>query len=127
MIRRFKGHVDEILCLKQVLFDGKLYLLSSSKDGQMMKWHINPEDYRYNYVIMTHFNREHKLIHLSSLISQSIIADNGTQVVGFFDFLPNCGNKLFIAACDGGLKIIEFETEQVSKFPSFHLHSLSSS
>ena len=29
-------------------------------------------------------------------------------------FLPNCGNKYFIAACDDGIKIFDFEAELVS-------------
>jgi hypothetical protein len=28
-------------------------------------------------------------------------------------FLPNCGNKYFIAACDDGIKLFDFEQSKV--------------
>jgi hypothetical protein len=57
-------------------------------------------------------------IQLSSLLHQSLIADHGTTVVSCLDFVPSCGNKFFMAATDAGLKLFDFETEQVCRTDS---------
>jgi hypothetical protein len=41
-----------------------------------------------------------------------------TTIAASLDFVPNCGKKFFVAACDTGVKVFDFDTEQVfdSKF-----------
>lgn len=54
------------------------------------------------------------LIYISSLIDKRIIADpTKTEIVLSIDFIPNCGYKFFLAACDNGINLFDFEKEQV--------------
>ena len=41
------------------------------------------------------------------------IDDLTTYMAVHTSFLPNCGNKYFVAACDDGIKLFDFEAERV--------------
>lgn len=40
--------------------------------------------------------------------------DGITNVVLSIAFVPNCGNKYFIAGCDNYIKLYDFETNEVT-------------
>eukprot|EP01114_Cavostelium_apophysatum_P011889 TRINITY_DN2644_c0_g1_i2.p1 TRINITY_DN2644_c0_g1~~TRINITY_DN2644_c0_g1_i2.p1 ORF type:complete len:1202 (+),score=337.29 TRINITY_DN2644_c0_g1_i2:134-3739(+) len=107
VVLRLEGHKDDIVSIKRVTFDGKQYILSASKNAQLIKWRV-ADDY-------------------SELLDKALIADHATtRHHGEIAFLPNYGNKFFIAACDSGLKIYDFEAQQlIQNFP--RLYELSDS
>jgi WD40 repeat protein len=43
---KLEGHVEEVLCVKTITFEGENYLLSAGQDGKMIKWRMN-RDFRY--------------------------------------------------------------------------------
>ncbi|KAJ9049635.1 hypothetical protein DSO57_1022256 [Entomophthora muscae] len=89
---RLEAHSEEVLGIKGAYFRGVHYYLSSGQDGCIWKWRLS-EDH-------------------TQIISRSKIADS-SSIVFNVSFLPNVGNKYFIAACDKNLKIYDFETEKL--------------
>jgi WD40 repeat protein len=95
------GHVEEVTCIKLIKFENHPYLISCSQDGTIKKWKLKPN--------------------FSGIIAQSEIKDNTNNIVWSLEFIPDCGNKFFIAAADEGLKIYDFETEElVQEFPKLY-------
>jgi len=92
LVLKLEENVDETLCIKRITFDNRQFILSSSKDGKIVKWELTDD--------------------LRKVVRKCVIADFGTHIVGDLDFLPNSGNKFFIAAYDKGLKMFDFESEQ---------------
>lgn len=93
VLLKLEGHQEEILCLKRVVFQDSEYILSGGQDGKIFKWKI--EDDFSNY-------------------TKSEFVDNTTHYVCSIATLPSCGNKFFIAGCDEGLKLYDFENGLVS-------------
>jgi len=89
VVTKLEGHTEEILCVKKLKFKGINYLLSSSEDGRIIKWKMNE-----NY---------------SAVIARILIDDMTTYMAISLSFLPNCGNKYFLCACDDGIKLFDFE------------------
>lgn len=42
-IAKLDGHTEEILCIKAVVFKGNNYLISTSQDGYIIKWHMSED------------------------------------------------------------------------------------
>jgi len=53
------------------------------------------------------------VVSFSAVVGQSFMNDLDSKIVLSLAFLPNCGNKYFVAAVDDGIKIFDFETEEV--------------
>lgn len=43
VVSQLVGHNEEILSLKAVEFKGQFYLLSTSQDGYLIKWHLRDD------------------------------------------------------------------------------------
>ncbi|KAG0000618.1 hypothetical protein BGZ65_004212 [Modicella reniformis] len=86
-----EGHTEELLCVKRVQFKGENYFLSGSQDGYLSKWHMD-SDWR-------------------ALTSMAQMADGVTCMAFTVSFVPNTGNKFFLAAADENLRLYDFENE----------------
>lgn len=42
-VARLDGHTEEILCIKAIQFKGNNYLISTSQDGYIIKWHMSED------------------------------------------------------------------------------------
>lgn len=89
LVARLKGHKEEILSIKKVVFMGQNYFISTSQDGSIYKWHM-AEDWK-------------------TLIESTKMEDDITCMAFTVSFLPNTGNKYFIAATDEHLRLFDFE------------------
>ena len=94
VIARLHGHEEEVLCLKQLSYRGKNYLISTSQDGHIIKWCMSA-DWRH-------------------LIGQERFADGVTCMAFTVSFVPHTGNRYFAGACDDKIKIYDFESCMVS-------------
>ncbi|KAF9175777.1 hypothetical protein BGX21_005982 [Mortierella sp. AD011] len=84
-----EGHTEELLCVKRVQFKGENYFLSGSQDGYLNKWHME-SDWR-------------------GLESMVQMEDGITCMAFTVSFVPNTGNKYFLAAADENLRLYDFE------------------
>lgn len=93
VITRLVGHAEEVLTIKAIEFKDNNYLISTSQDGSIVKWHM-ADDW-------------------STLLSKKKMEDNTTCMAFTVSFLPNTGNKYFLAATDEHLRLFDFETGKV--------------
>ncbi|KAL9550086.1 hypothetical protein MBANPS3_004897 [Mucor bainieri] len=101
LVARLEGHEEEILSIKKVVFMEQNYLISTSQDGSIRKWHM-AEDWQ-------------------TLISSTKMKDDVTCMAFTVSFLPNTGNKYFIAAADEHLRLYDFEQAAlIQTFPSMY-------
>ncbi|KAJ3218650.1 hypothetical protein HDU67_004703 [Dinochytrium kinnereticum] len=101
IIATLPGHEEEILCLKCVMMNGEQYLVSTSQDGYIVRWKM---DSTY-----------------TKLLDRTRMADEETCMAFSVSFLPNTGNKLFLAACDDRLRLFDLEHAQiVQSFDPFY-------
>ncbi|KAK3814440.1 MAG: WD40-repeat-containing domain protein [Benniella sp.] len=91
VIVTLEGHTEELLCVKRVQFKGENYFLSGSQDGYLNKWKMG-SDWR-------------------SLESMAQMVDGVTCMAFTVSFVPNTGNKYFLAAADENLRLYDFEKE----------------
>jgi len=93
VINRLEGHAEEILCIKSIVFKDENYYVTTSQDGYIIKWKMkNGWTELDNYTKM----------------------DDGITCMAFtISFLPNTGNKYFVAATDGDVSLFDFETAQI--------------
>jgi WD40 repeat protein len=96
VVAKFHGHEEEILCIKSVVFQGENYLCTSSQDGYIYKWKLDET--------------------WTKLVEKTRMSDDVTCMAFTVSFLPNCGNKYFIGACDDGFRLYDFETNLVIIF-----------
>ncbi|KAI1318398.1 hypothetical protein EDD11_006736 [Mortierella claussenii] len=89
VVTRLEGHTEELLCVKKVQFKGENYFLSGSQDGYLNKWHMD-SDWR-------------------GLQSMVQMRDGITCMAFTVSFVPNTGNKYFLAAADENLRLYDFE------------------
>lgn len=89
VVCQLKGHTEELLCVKRVQFKGENYFLSGSQDGYLNKWHMD-SDWR-------------------SLKVMEQMEDGITCMAFTVSFVPNTGNKYFLAAADENLRLYDFE------------------
>ncbi|GJJ77017.1 hypothetical protein EMPS_09376 [Entomortierella parvispora] len=89
VITQLQGHTEELLCVKRVQFNGENYFLSGSQDGYLNKWHMSSD--------------------WKSLQSMVQMEDGVTCMAFTVSFVPNTGNKYFLAAADENLRLYDFE------------------
>ncbi|KAI9321404.1 WD40-repeat-containing domain protein [Dichotomocladium elegans] len=88
-VNKLEGHAEEILCIKTVQFKEKNYYITTSQDGYIIKWHMDDD--------------------WITLLESTRMEDGITCMAFTVSFVPNTGNKLFLAACDGHLRLYDFE------------------
>lgn len=93
VVATLDGHSEEILCIKKVKFMEENYYISTSQDGYIYKWHM-AEDW-------------------TTLIEHTKMEDEQTCMAFTVSFVPNTGNKYFIAATDEHLRLYDFENAMV--------------
>ncbi|KAL1931992.1 hypothetical protein VTP01DRAFT_9048 [Rhizomucor pusillus] len=93
VVSRLEGHAEEILCIKALTFKDENYLISTSQDGYIFKWHMSSD--------------------WKTLIESSKMEDGVTCMAFTVSFLPNTGNKYFLAACDEHIRLFDFESGQM--------------
>ena len=95
VLDRFAGHDEEILCVELCRYRGESYMLSSSQDGHIIKWHMSP-GYR----------------HVKQVTRMT---DTKTCMAFSVSFVPNTGNRYFLGACDEFIRLYDFEHAQVGR------------
>ncbi|CAJ0899596.1 14337_t:CDS:10 [Entrophospora sp. SA101] len=90
-IGKLEGHVEEVLSIKSVIFKGENYYITTSQDGYFIKWKMD-DDW--------------------ITLKEKILIEDG-YIVFYISFLPNTGNKYFLAAIDDIIKLYDFETGQL--------------
>jgi WD40 repeat protein len=93
VIARLEGHAEEVLCIKSVVFKNENYYVTTSQDGYIIKWKM-----KENWIELENFER---------------MNDGITCMAFTISFLPNTGNKYFIAATDGDVSLFDFENAQI--------------
>ncbi|KAI8075901.1 WD40-repeat-containing domain protein [Gilbertella persicaria] len=88
-VAQLEGHSEEILCIKAIQFKGKNYFISTSQDGYIIKWEMDET--------------------WTKLQESTPMTDGITCMAFTVSFVPNTGNKYFIAACDEHLRLYDFE------------------
>ncbi|KAI8869446.1 WD40 repeat-like protein [Ramicandelaber brevisporus] len=83
------GHLEEVLCIKKVVYKGERYIVSTSQDGYIIRWKMASD--------------------WSTLIEKRTMLDGITCMAFTVSFVPGTGNRFFIAACDDTLKLFDFE------------------
>ena len=43
VLSRFEGHEEEILCIKNAIFNNEHYLVSTSQDGYIIQWKVDSD------------------------------------------------------------------------------------
>ncbi|KAG5455856.1 MAG: WD40-repeat-containing domain protein, partial [Olpidium bornovanus] len=86
VVARLETHDEEVMSIRGLFFKGDYYYLTTSQDGSIWKWRME-KDYR-----------------------QTKIDDNVTCMAFDTSFLPGTGNKYFLAACDGVIMLVDFES-----------------
>ncbi|KAG0210288.1 hypothetical protein BGX28_009444 [Mortierella sp. GBA30] len=89
VVSQLEGHTEELLCVKRVQFKGENYFLSGSQDGYLNKWHMGSD--------------------WKTLMSMVQMEDGITCMAFTVSFVPNTGNKYFLAAADENLRLYDFE------------------
>ncbi|KAL0087782.1 WD40-repeat-containing domain protein [Phycomyces blakesleeanus] len=93
VLSRLDGHMEEILCIKALMFKNENYYISTSQDGYIIKWHMDSN--------------------WSTLLDSTRMEDGITCMAFTVSFLPNTGNKYFMGACDEHLRLYDFEEAQL--------------
>ncbi|CAH1760430.1 137_t:CDS:10 [Entrophospora sp. SA101] len=92
-VGKLEGHIEEILSIKSVTFKGENYYISSSQDGNFIKWKMEDD--------------------WITLKEKECIDDGDNDMAFTVSFLPNTGNKYFLATTDDTVKLYDFETGQL--------------
>lgn len=93
VVAKLHGHQKEIYSVKSIKFNDENYYISTGGDGQIIKWKM-AEDW-------------------VTLIESHKMDDKFSSVTFTVSFLPNTGNKYFMAACDEHLRLYDFENNKV--------------
>ncbi|KAJ1916620.1 hypothetical protein H4219_003684 [Mycoemilia scoparia] len=89
VVSRLEGHAEEILCIKYALYQGENYLLTTSQDGYINRWHMGPD---------------------WITLKQRRTIDDGVTCMAFgVSFVPNTGNRYFMAATDDHIKLMDLD------------------
>ncbi|KAJ2156508.1 hypothetical protein GGF46_005140 [Coemansia sp. RSA 552] len=89
VVARLEGHSEEILCVKSVVYKGENYLVTTSQDGYIRCWHMGAD-----WVV---------------LLDTKEVADGVTCMAFTVSFVPNTGNRFFIASTDDHLTLMDLE------------------
>ncbi|CAO3599999.1 unnamed protein product [Absidia cylindrospora] len=93
VLAKLEGHDEEILSIKVLQFNGENYYISTSQDGRIIKWRM-ADDW-------------------TTLIESQQMDDELTCMAFTISFLPNCGNKYFLASCDEHIRLYDFENAKL--------------
>ncbi|KAG0166791.1 hypothetical protein DFQ28_007313 [Apophysomyces sp. BC1034] len=93
VVGKLEGHTEEILCIKALTFNGQNYFISTSQDGYIIKWNMDSG--------------------WTNLLEATKMDDGVTCMAFTVSFVPNTGNKYFLAACDEHLRLYDFEESQL--------------
>ncbi|SAM02439.1 hypothetical protein [Absidia glauca] len=89
VIASLHGHDEEILSIKALRFNGENHYISTSQDGHIIKWRM-ADDW-------------------TTLVEMKKMEEEETCMAFNVSFVPNTGNKYFIAACDEVIRLYDFE------------------
>ncbi|GBC07592.1 hypothetical protein RclHR1_07550012 [Rhizophagus clarus] len=103
VIARLEGHSEEVLCIKNITYKGEPYFLTTSQDGYIIKWKLQ-EDW-------------------TTLISKTRMEDGITCMAFTVSFVPNTGNRYFMAATDEHVRLYDFEAAQLVQTFSGNMYS----
>ncbi|CAG8641079.1 11376_t:CDS:10, partial [Acaulospora morrowiae] len=93
VIAKLEGHCEEILCVKNIVYKGTPYYITTSQDGYIIKWKMQDD--------------------WTTLISKQRMADGVTCMAFTVSFIPDTGNRYFMAATDEHVKLYDFESAQL--------------
>ncbi|CAO3692756.1 unnamed protein product [Rhizopus stolonifer] len=93
VVAKLEGHMEEILCIKALTFNDENYFISTSQDGSIIKWHMASD--------------------WCTLLNRTKMDENITCMAFTVSFVPNTGNKYFMAAVDEHLRLYDFENAQL--------------
>ncbi|KAJ2238256.1 hypothetical protein IWW45_000267 [Coemansia sp. RSA 485] len=89
VVARLEGHSEEILCIKSVVFKGENYFVTTSQDGYIRRWHMDSD-----WVV---------------LLDSQEVEDGVTCMAFTVSFVPNTGNRFFVAATDDHATLMDLE------------------
>ncbi|KAJ2018008.1 hypothetical protein IW146_004321 [Coemansia sp. RSA 922] len=89
VVSRLDGHSEEILCVKSVVYKGENYYVTTSQDGYIRRWHMDSD-----WVV---------------LLDSKEVTDGVTCMAFTVSFLPNTGNRYFMAATDDHVTLMDLE------------------
>lgn len=95
VIATLHGHDEEILSIKALRFNGENHYISTSQDGHIIKWRM-ADDW-------------------TTLVEMKKMEEEETCMAFNVSFVPNTGNKYFIAACDELIRLYDFEHGKVGR------------
>ncbi|CAG8547573.1 1755_t:CDS:10 [Paraglomus brasilianum] len=93
VIAKLEGHAEEVLFIKSVVFKGESYYISTSQDGYIYRWKMQDD--------------------WTTLIESKPMEDGITCMAFTVSFVPNTGNKYFLAATDEHIRLYDFEEAQL--------------
>lgn len=94
VVSRLEGHAEEVLCIKNICYKGENYYVTTSQDGYIIKWKMKSGSW-------------------TELDNYTKMFDGITCMAFTISFLPNTGNRYFIAATDGDVSLFDFESAQI--------------
>ncbi|CAG8475573.1 5607_t:CDS:10 [Funneliformis mosseae] len=103
VIVRLEGHSEEVLCIKNILFKGEPYFLTTSQDGYIIKWKLQDD--------------------WTTLINKTRMEDGITCMAFTVSFVPNTGNRYFMAATDEHVRLYDFDAAQLVQTFSGNMYS----
>ncbi|KAJ2781526.1 hypothetical protein GGI15_003198 [Coemansia interrupta] len=89
VVARLDGHSEEILCVKSVVYKGENYFVTTSQDGYIRRWHMDS-----NWIV---------------LLGTDEVEDGVTCMAFTVSFVPNTGNRFFVAATDDHVTLMDLE------------------
>ncbi|KAJ1902600.1 hypothetical protein LPJ81_003518 [Coemansia sp. IMI 209127] len=89
VVARLDGHSEEILCIKSVIYNGENYYVTTSQDGYIRRWHMDSD-----WVV---------------LLDSKEVEDGVTCMSFTVSFVPNTGNRFFVASTDDHVTLMDLE------------------
>ncbi|KAJ2623037.1 hypothetical protein GGI26_002646 [Coemansia sp. RSA 1358] len=89
VVAQLEGHSEEILCIKSVVYKGENYFVTTSQDGYIRRWHMDSD-----WIV---------------LLDSKEIEDGVTCMAFTVSFLPNTGNRFFVASTDDHVTLMDLE------------------
>ncbi|KAJ2551890.1 hypothetical protein EV175_003519 [Coemansia sp. RSA 1933] len=89
VVARLDGHSEEILCIKSVVYNGENYYVTTSQDGYIRRWHMDSD-----WVV---------------LLDSKEVEDGVTCMAFTVSFVPNAGNRFFMASTDDHVTLMDLE------------------
>ncbi|KAI9094710.1 WD40-repeat-containing domain protein [Phlyctochytrium arcticum] len=89
VVARWDGHEEEVLSCKGIEFGGDWYWVTTSQDGWVWKWKVAEDGW--------------------TLLDKQRMLDGDTCMAFNVSFLPHTGNKYFVASCDSGICLFDFD------------------